>query len=401
MSTSPAAVTAYRRTRVTWVAFGALFAFGILNAALGPALPYLRAAQGASYLAASLHPVAFAIGVVAAGVHANHSTARRKPVIIAGLGGAALAGLLFGYGHAIAVTITAAFLLGAFATAALIRTWAVLADAHNRHRAAAMAEGEIYVSLAGIATPIIISLCAATFLGWQSFYVIAAAIVAVAVTAVWLTRLPPVLERNADRADGAAAHEPVPISTRRTLITIVAVVGAEWTLTFWAATFLDESVGIDQDAAVALVSVLFAASLLGRLLASRFALRLPALKVLHLALACALVGAPTLLLAQDVVVATIGLSIAGIGIGATFPLASSLHVGASRRSSDQSMGQVLIVAGCGQIAPLFTGALAQLVGLRAGLLMLPGFLLLAVLTSRPGRHRASPSPKETRHDHDR
>ena len=34
---------------------------------------------------------------------------------------------------------------------------------------------------------------------------------------------------------------------------------------------------------------------------------------------------------------------------------------------------------------LFTGALAQLVGLRAGLLMLPGFLLMAVLTSRPRR----------------
>lgn len=385
MSTPPVAVAPYRRTRVTWVAFGALFAFGILNAALGPVLPYLRAEQGASYLAASLHPVAFALGVVAAGFHAHRSGTARKPAIIVGLGVAALAGLLLGYGRAIPITIAAAFLLGAFATAALIRTWAVLADAHNRHRAAAMAEGEVYVSLAGIATPMIISLCAATFLGWRSFYLIAAAIVAAAVAAVWLTRLPAVLERDVDHIETAVAPEPVRISTRRTLVTIVAVVGAEWTLTFWAATFLDESVGIHQDAAVALVSVLFAASLVGRLLASRLALRMPALRVLHLALACALIGAPILLLAQDAVVATIGLSISGIGIGATFPLASSLHVGASRRSSDQSMGQVLVVAGFGQVAPLFTGALAQLVGLRAGLLMLPGFLLMAVLTSRPRR----------------
>lgn len=382
MSTSPAA-GAYRRTPVTWVAFGALFAFGILNAALGPVLPYLRAAQGASYLLASLHPVAFAIGVVTAGVQANHSAVARKPAIIVGLVVAALAGLLLGYGNAIAVTIVAAFLSGAFATAALIRTWAVLADAHNRHRAAAMAEGEVYVSLAGIATPILISLCAATLLGWQSFFLIATAIVAIAVAAVWLTHLPPVLERDIDHAEVSAAQ--VRISTRRTLLTIIAIVAAEWTPTFWAATFLDESVGIQQDVAVALVSVLFAASLVGRLLASRLALRLPALRVLHLALACALIGSPILLLAQNAVVATIGLSIAGIGIGATFPLASSLHVGASRRSSDQSMGQVLIVAGFGQVAPLFTGALAQVVGLRAGMLMLPGFLLAAVLTSRPPR----------------
>lgn len=379
MNTAPAG--AYRRTQVTWVAFGALFAFGILNAALGPVLPYLRAAQGASYLVASLHPVAFAIGVVTAGVQANHSAVARKPAIIVGLAVAALAGLLLGYGQAIALTITAAFLSGAFATAALIRTWAVLADAHNQHRAAAMAEGEVYVSLAGIATPILISLCAATFLGWQAFFLIATVIVAIAVSAVWLTQLPPVLGRDVDHADVPAAH--VRISTRRTLLTIIAIVAAEWTLTFWAATFLDESVGIQQDVAVALVSVLFAASLVGRLLASRLALRLPALRVLHLALACALIGSPILLLAQNAVVATIGLSIAGIGIGATFPLASSLHVGASRRSSDQSMGQVLIVAGLGQVAPLFTGALAQLIGLRAGMLMLPGFLLLAVLTSRP------------------
>ncbi|MEZ5086342.1 MAG: MFS transporter [Tessaracoccus sp.] len=394
MSTASTAGAAYRRTRVTWVAFGALFAFGILNAALGPVLPYLRAAQGASYVAASLHPVAFAIGVVTAGIHANRSTAPRKPIIIAGLGIAALAGLLLGYGDLIAVTIAAAFLLGLFATVALIRTWAVLADAHNQHRATAMAEGEVYVSLAGIATPILISLCAATFLGWQSFFLIAAAMVTVAVTAVWLTRLPPVLPRDSDHIATPEQSQPVRLSTRRTLITIIAIVGAEWTLTFWAATFLDESVGIQQDTAVALVSVLFAASLLGRLLASRFALRLPTLTVLHLALGCALVGAPILLLAQNAVVATIGLSIAGIGIGATFPLASSLHVGASRRSSDQSMGQVLIVAGLGQIAPLFTGALAQLVGLRAGLLVLPGFLLLAALTSRPRRHDARPAGEE-------
>lgn len=382
MSASCTSAIAYRRTRPTWVAFGALFAFGILNAVLGPVLPYLRAAQGSSYVVVSFHQVAFAAGVVVAGIQANRSRAPRKPVIVVGLGAAAVAGILLGYGRTLPATIAATLLIGGFATAALIRTWAVLADAHDRHRATAMAEGEVCVSVAGIATPLMISMCAASVLGWRFAFVVAAAVVGVAVTAVWATPLPPALERRAGQTS-ALECEPIRLSTRRTLVLIVAAVGAEWTLSFWAATFLEESVGIDKDMAVALVSALFASSLLGRLLASRLALRLPALGVLHLALACALLGAPVLLLAHSAAVAVLGVTTTGIGVGATFPLASSLHVGASRRSSDQSMGQVLIVAGLGQIAPLLTGTLAGFVGLRAGLLFLPALLILAALGSRP------------------
>ena len=378
MSAPRASAGPYRRTRLTWVAFGVLLAFGILNAALGPVLPYLRAAQGSSYIVVSLHQVAFAAGVVAAGIQANRSRAPRKPVIVVGLGTAAGAGILLGFGRALPATITAALLIGGFATAALIRTWAVLADAHDRYCAVAMAEGEVCVSIAGIATPLMISMCAASVLGWRFAFIAAAAIMA-----VWATRLPPALERRVDQTGSTPERESARLSTRRTLVLIVAVVGAEWTLSFWAATFLEESVGIDKDMAVALVSVLFASSLLGRFLASRLALGLPTLRVLHLALACALLGAPVLLLARSTAVAVLGLTMTGVGIGATFPLASSLHVGASRRSSDQSMGQVLVVAGLGQVTPLLTGTLAGVVGLRAGLFVLPALLVLAALGSRP------------------
>ena len=58
----------YRRDAFTWAAFGALFAFGFLNALLGPALPYIRSVEGISYLVGALHQVAFAIGGGTAGV---------------------------------------------------------------------------------------------------------------------------------------------------------------------------------------------------------------------------------------------------------------------------------------------------------------------------------------------
>src|SRR5881296_1996897 len=90
----------YRRDRVTWAAFAALLAFGILNAGLGPALPYLRRAEHISYLAGVLHQVGFALGGGLAGVIA--ARARRMParalVIRGGLVAAGLAWLALGYG---------------------------------------------------------------------------------------------------------------------------------------------------------------------------------------------------------------------------------------------------------------------------------------------------------------
>jgi fucose permease len=137
---------------------------------------------------------------------------------------------------------------------------------------------------------------------------------------------------------------------------------------------------------VALVSTLYAANLLGRLLASRITRVLRPAAMLRLCLATALVGTPVLLTAGDVVAAVVGLVLTGVGIGGTFPLASLLHVEASRRTADQALGQTLAVAGIGQVmGPLATGALAQVTDLRLSLLVLPALVLLAAASTRPGR----------------
>lgn len=61
-------VPVYRRDAATWVSFAALFGFGILDAALGPVLPYLRQTEHLSYVVGALHQVAFAIGGMIAGL---------------------------------------------------------------------------------------------------------------------------------------------------------------------------------------------------------------------------------------------------------------------------------------------------------------------------------------------
>ena len=393
----------YRRDAATWVSFAALFGFGILNAALGPVLPYLRQTEHLSYVVGALHQVAFAIGGMIAGLLATRSTAPRRRTICVGLVAAGAAGLLLGYGRVFPVTMLAALLVSAFATAALIRTWAALADLHHQHRAVAMAEGEVAVSLAGVLTPALVSACAAIWVGWRFSFVVAFALLVAAAAAVANTTMPDA--RRSSPGDTRRGTAPLSAgsadpddhqTTRTTLTTIFAVVAMEFTLSFWAATYLHDDVGVALDTAVALVSALYAANLVGRLAASRLARRLPAAALLRLSLATALLGVPILLCASNVVVAGVGLAVTGIGVGGTFPLASSLHVAASRRTADQALGQTLTVAGFGQIAgPLVAGAIAQAATLRLGLLVVPALILLAAaMTFRPGRTRAGPRRDE-------
>jgi fucose permease len=367
----------YRRGRTTWAAFGALFAFGFMNAVLGPALPFIRAVEHISYLVGALHQAAYAIGGGLAGLLAarDRNAISRAAVVAVGLTGAGLAGLAIGYGRTPEVTIVAAFAMSFLGTSALIRVWALLADVHGPRRAVAMTEGEVSVSFAGIVTPLLIGALAGTALSWRFALVVGAAVAIAAVVLMLRAGVPPPATRNADTA---LSDLPARGWRQPTLVVIFAIVALEFSLSFWLASYLSDDIGMTRGAAVAAVSGLYAASLVGRLLASRLARRHTAEHLLAAAIATALAGLPFLLLAQSASVAAIGIAIAGLGIGAMFPLTSALHIKASALSADGAHGQVLTVAAPGQlVGPLVAGAIAQAAGLRAGLLVLPVLTLLA------------------------
>ena len=369
----------YRRDRTTWAAFGALFAFGFLNAVLGPALPYLRAVEHISYLVGALHQAAYALGGGLAGLIAARERRfiSRATAIAAGLIGAGLAGLAVGYGGTPAITIAGAMLMSLLGTSALIRLWAVLADVHGTRRAVGMSEGEVSVSLAGILTPLLIGALAATTLSWRFAFVLGAATAGLAALWVWRARMPAPAATGRPRARSRNAGSPRG-GPEPTLVVVFAIVALEFALSFWLASYLTDDIGLARNAAAAAVSGLYASSLAGRLLASRLARRTSPERLLAAALGTALLGLPVLLIATDAPIAAVGIALAGIGIGALFPLTSALHVKASPHTTDSALGQVLAVAAPGQLAgPLTAGAIAQAAGLRAGLLVLPALTLVA------------------------
>jgi fucose permease len=391
-------VDPYRRDAVTRTAFGALFAFGFLNAVLGPALPYLRQTEGISYLVGALHQVAYAIGGGIAGLLAarQQPAISRSVAVTVGLAGAAFAAVGLGYGDIPVVTIAAALVMSLLGTSALIRVWATLADLHGARRAVAMSEGEIAVSFAGILTPSLIGALAASALGWRFALVVGGATAIVGGIAVRRVGMP-AQSRRSERERAARDREVSRQRPAPTLIVIFAIVALEFSLSFWLASYLNDDLGISAGAAVATVSGLYASNLLGRLLASRLSRRVNPEILLAVALGTALAGTPILLTSASIVPASVGIVIAGVGIGAMFPLTSAVHVQDSGRSADSALGQVLAVASIGQLAgPLCAGAIAQVAGLRIGLLVLPAMILAAsaalyVHHQRPARAAAEAS----------
>ena len=372
------ALPPYRRNPITWVAFVELLSFGVLNAGLGAALPFLRDAEHFSYLGGVLHQVAFSVGGGLAGMltaRARHMPGRPW-TIRGGLLGAAVAWLGVGYGDRLAITASAAFLVSLLATAALIRLWAVLADVHGPRRAVAMAEGEVWVSLGGIISPLLIAAMAGTAFGWRSAFVLAALLVAATVLFTLRVPIPPPVARTPPESgtDRSSRRRFPPL-----LVVVFAIVALEFALTFWLASYLADDVGLNRQLAVTMVSGLYAANLLGRVLASRLAQRFRVEPVLAGALAVVLLGLPILLTAQNAVTAELGLTIVGVGIAATFPLTSALHVATSRYGADAAMGQVLAIASVGQMCgPIVVAVIAQVSNLRVGLIALVGFTLVAV-----------------------
>jgi fucose permease len=376
--TDPAS-PAFHRGRFTWAAYGALLAFGFLNAALGPALPYLRAVEHISYLTGALHQLAFAIGGGLAGLVASRHTSPlgRATTIRLGLAGAAIAGLAVGYGDQVEITVPATLVMGFLNTSALIALWAALSDAHRARRAVAMTEGEVAVSLGGVVIPLLVAGLASTAATWRFSFVIAAGVVAAAVLGCGAVGFPTATPARRPRAT-APGSPGGGLRPAHTLVIVFAIVALEFGLSFWLASYLNVSVGLTRGVAVSLVAALYGANLGGRLVTSWLARRMAPERVLALAMGISLAGLPILLSASSLVSATLGFVLTGIGIGAMCPLTSSLHVAGSPRGADGALGEILIVAAIGQtLGPLTVAIIAQFAGLRVGLMTLPALLIIA------------------------
>ena len=158
---------------------------------------------------------------------------------------------------------------------------------------------------------------------------------------------------------------------------------AEWCITAWGATFVEDATGVSTDTAVALMAGYFGGVLAGRTLGSRLARRHDPARLLALALVVTAAGFAILWPSTAPAQALAGLSLLGLGLGNLFPMGMSVTVALAPERTALASGRAVAMTSLAVLlAPLTVGALADATSLTAALGVVPVILALAAAGSR-------------------
>ena len=367
--------TEFRRDRLTWVAYVMLAWFAYLQAAPGLVIVHLRDELDLSYSAGGLHVAAFAAGSMVAGLAAarlERTLGRRRLFWSAAvLMGAGTIGLTAG--RVAAATVGSVLVMGVGGGLLLVTIQAALADRHGALRAVALTEANVAASVAYVVLIGVLSLAAAVDAGWR-----AALLVSLVVPAItwWRSRRLAIDAPPPSRA--VQGRLPGVFWIAATML--FCMVAAEWCVTAWGASFVEDAADVSTDTAVALMGGYFGGVVIGRTLGSGLARRHDPARLLALALAVTAVGFAVLWPSTGPVQALAGLSLLGLGLGNLFPLGLSVAVGlAPERSALASGRAVLMTSFAVLLAPLTVGTLADATSLTAAFGVLPVVLALAAV----------------------
>ncbi len=169
----------------------------------------------------------------------------------------------------------------------------------------------------------------------------------------------------------------------------VCVVLSEGSVSDWAAVYLDNEVGASEGAAAAGLAAFSLTMGNGRLTGDRLSARFGAERFARAGSTLAALGILLALLADTPLPAIAGFLIAGLGLSVLFPLA----LRAAAESGESPGPAVAAVSAFGYIGfiagPPAIGGLAEVVGLRAGMLLIVVCLTLAALLARAVRTPAA------------
>ncbi len=375
------------RDRFTWLAYFMLAFFAYTQAALGPAMPFLRRELSLSYTVGGLQISAFAVGMIAAGLSGAALAHRwgRGPLFWGGGGGMVIGALLLVVGRSAWTSVPAALAMGLSGTLLTITIPATLSDRHGPRRATALTEANVVASGATTLPPLFIGLFVGLGIGWRWAFVVAG--VAWLAAVAYCRRVPLPRSPNDAAPDApSAAREPLPRAFWAYWVVIVLVVAAEWSLITWSADFLVDVVGLEAALAAGLTSAFFLAMVIGRWVGSRLTARLDSAALLPGALGLALAGFLLFWLAKVPVLNVAGLFLAGLGIANLFPLSLSIAATIAADRVDRASARVSLAAGLAiLVAPLVLGraadaasvGLANALGLVVVLLLAAGGMIAA------------------------
>jgi MFS family permease len=363
----------FRRDRLTWIAYTLLAWFAYLQAAPGLVIVHLRDELDLSYSTGGLHVAAFAAGSMVAGVASARleRALGRRPLFwsAAALMGAGAIGLTAG--RIVEMTVGSLLVMGVGGGLLLVTIQAALADHHGERRAVALTEANVAASIAYVVLIGVLSLSAALHAGWR-IALLASLVVPVL---SWWTNRRLALDAPPQSREGQG-HLPGVFWIAAGML--FCATAAEWCITAWGATFVEDAADVSTDAAVAVMAGYFGGVVAGRTLGSRLARRHDPARLLALSLAVAAAGFAILWPSAAPAPALVGLSLLGIGLGNLFPMGLSVTVALAPGQAGLASGRaVAVTAFAVLLAPLTVGALADATSLTAALGVVPVVLAFA------------------------
>jgi MFS family permease len=365
----------FHRDRLTWIAYALLAWFAYLQAAPGLVIAHLRDELQLSYSVGGLVVAAFATGSLVAGlvaVRVERLVGRRRLLwSAAAVMGAGAVGLTTG--RLVLLTLVSVLVMGFGGGLLLVTIQAALVDRHGERRAVALAEANLAASIAYVVLIGVLSLTAALHAGWR---VALLASLAVPALAWWGNRTVPIEAP----APSVVAQGRLPGAFWIAAAMLFCTVAAEWCVSAWGATFVQDVTSVSADTAVTLMAAYFVGVLAGRALGSRLARRHDPARLLALALATTGAGFAVLWPSTSPAQAVVGLLVVGIGLGNLFPMGLSVTVGlAPERTALASGRAVTVTSFAVLLAPVTVGTLADATSLRAALAVVPVLLVLAAI----------------------
>ena len=382
MSAPTLPTTSFRWDRLT-VASALGYCLLVAGLSAGVVLGELRNQFGISGTITALHGSMFGFGLLAVGVWGVAVVDRiGRGRALRGAAFALMAGVvLFCTGPTWQVTLLGTAFSGAGGALLVMVMPGVINDHHGEHRAAAFAAVNGVPGALGVVLSLAVG--GALGLGWSWRGPYLGISIGIAVLLAYVAR-PVGLPRSVRHGDFTLRH-----FTRRAVLVpwlfIVNAVLAEFTVGIWAATYLKEVGGASGGLAAALAGVIGVMMFVSRMALPR------TIRVLGPATASACfggigIGALMMCFLPGLPAKVLGLVIVGFGGGPLYPLTvDRLYDTAGATVDSVSLGAISAMASGAAVTvgPLVLGVLADSVGLRWALLIVPALAVLGAVTQRP------------------
>ncbi len=382
MTTTTAEPTRFRWDRLT--AASALgYCVLVAGLSVGVVLGELRSQFHISGVVAALHGSTFGVGLLAAGVWGVGLVDRigRRSSLRLAAGSIAVGVTLLCLGPAWPITLFGTALTGGGGALMVMVMPGLISDHHGEHRATAFAAVNGVPGLAGLTFSLVIGGFLSAGLSWRPPYLVITFAFALALAFVaWPVPVP--------EGDRAGTFSLAPLRDRAVLLPWLHIVNAvltEFTIGIWAVTYLHEVGNAAAGTAAVLASVFGVMMFLVRVLLPRLLTRFGAATI-SLSFVVTGAGALVMCFAPGLPAKVLGLTMVGFGGGPLYPLTvDAFYEQAGDRLDSVSMGAYCALASgvAVTLGPLALGVMADVVGLRWALLVVPALAALGAITQRP------------------